>query len=342
MSSERPTDGAAEAVGYEAATNGAALFDRTARTRLRVSGRAPGQMLNGILTGVIPAAPRVVEDGVLEGVATYHAVLTPKGKMISDLTVLLLGDESEPGFLLDVPEAGRDGLLEHLGKFVPPRFAAVEDVSDDVGCFAVVGPDAAGLLARLALGLRVEPDRLASEPEGAWHAVGEPGSALVVMRTEEVWPPAWSIYGPTEAVAALRRALVGAGAKQADLGAWETLRVEAGRPAFGIDMDEATFPPEAGIVERAIDPGKGCYTGQEVIVRIRDRGHVNRNLRRLEPGDAPVPARGTELLAVDSEKVVGSVTSAVRSPRRGGTLALAWVRRGVERVRLDGRVVDVC
>jgi aminomethyltransferase len=321
---------------YTAAVEGAAVFDRSHRARLAVSGRAPGQMLNGVLTGVMPSPPAEIESGVLGGVATYHAVLTPKGKMITDLTALLPGPEEGPGFLLDVPVAGREGLVAHLRKFVPPRFATVLDVSSDTAAISVVGPRGAGLLSRLALGMRVEPDWLSSAAEGEWRAVGTPGAAMVVMCTGEVWPQAWNVYGPAGAVAALWRALVDAGAMPAGLGVWKTLGVEAGRPVFGTDMDEGTLPPEAGIVERAIDQTKGCYTGQEVIVRIRDRGHVNRHLRRLLLGDVPAPAAGTELIAPDSGKVVGTVTSAVQSPRLGGVAALAYVRRGVERVLVDG------
>lgn len=326
---------------YAAATEGAALFDRGHRTRLFVSGRAPGQMLNGVLTGVIPAAAAQVEPGVSGGEATYHAVLTPKGRMISDLTALLPGEEELPGFLLDVPVAGREGLLAHFGKFIPPRFAKVEDVSERWASLSVVGPEGASLLSRLALGMRVEPDWLVSAREGEWRSVGDPEHAMVVVRTADVWPPAWTIYGPSDALAALWRALVDGGATPAGLGVWKTLGVEAGRPVFGTDMDEKTLPPEAGIVDRAIDQTKGCYTGQEVIVRIRDRGHVNRELRRLELGDIPAPAAGTELTAVDSDKVVGTVTSAVQSPRIGGVAALAYVRRGVSRVRLGDAEIDV-
>jgi folate-binding protein YgfZ len=107
-------------------------------------------------------------------------------------------------------------------------------------------------------------------------------------------------------------------------------------------MNEDTLPPEAGIEDRAIDHKKGCYTGQEVIVRIRDRGHVNRVLTRLELGDMPTPTAGTELRSVDgSGKVVGRITSAVQSPKHGGVLALAYVGRGVERVSIDGREFEV-
>jgi hypothetical protein len=94
-------------------------------------------------------------------------------------------------------------------------------------------------------------------------------------------------------------------------------------------MDENTIPIEAGIQDRAIDSGKGCYTGQEVIVRIRDRGHVNRHLRQIMLGHAPTPAKGTELFEEGSEKAAGVVTSAVQSPRFGQTVALGYVKRGV-------------
>jgi folate-binding protein YgfZ len=110
---------------------------------------------------------------------------------------------------------------------------------------------------------------------------------------------------------------------------WEALRLEAGRPAFGADLTEEHIPVEAGVHTRAIDYDKGCYTGQEVIVRLRDRGHVNRHLRRLRLGDAPSPAPGTEVWRADGSKSVGAVTSAASSPRMG-TLALAYVRREVE------------
>jgi folate-binding protein YgfZ len=205
-----------------------------------------------------------------------------------------------------------------------------------------VGPDAARALSSLALGLRVEAPELGALAEGEWRAAGPPAGSLVVLRTAEVWPEAYSIIGPGSAVAALREALVEAGARPAGEAVWTTLRVEAGSPAFGIDMDADTIPTEAGVENRAIDHAKGCYTGQEVIVRIRDRGHVNKKLMRLELGDAPTPASGAELLAVDgSGKVVGRVTSAVESPKHGGVLALAYVARGHEVVLLDGREVTV-
>ena len=184
------------------------------------------------------------------------------------------------------------------------------------------------------MGSRVEEADLSALPEGAWRTAGaDASSGLLVARTEEVWPEAYTVYGDTATVRALWQALVAGGVKPAGLGVWSTLRVEAGRPVYGTDMDEDTIPVEAGIHDRAIDYQKGCYTGQEVIVRIRDRGHVNRELKQLMLGDVPAPAHGAELFVVGAEadaKPVGKVTSAVESPKFGQVVALGYVKRGVE------------
>jgi aminomethyltransferase len=327
---------------YQAATGTLAIFERSHRTRLRVRGKAPGQMLKGVITGRMPPTPEELAGGVWAGCATYHAMLTPKGKMISDLWVALLGDEQGAGYLLDVPVAGRERLLATFAKVLPPRLAAVEDVSSVTGMVTLVGPQAASAAGRLALEGRVEEAELLGLSEGEWRAVGPPADALVVVRSEDVWPPAYSVTGPAGRVGSLWEEAIAAGARPAGHAVWTTLRVEAGRPVFGTDMDEETLPAEAGIEGRAIDHAKGCYTGQEVVVRIRDRGHVNRKLRRLVLGDVPTPPSGTELFAADgSGKKVGRVTSAVMSPKEGGVVALAYVARGVSAVKLGDRTVQL-
>ena len=323
-----------------------AVYSGQERTLLTVTGRSPAQMLNGVLTGVMPSVPAEVEPGVLEGAFTYHTVLTPKGKIISDLQATLMGPEDGAGFLLDVPDAGRDALLGHFAKFLPPRFAKVAMASGDAGAAArsritVVGPKSADVLSTLALGLRVDASWLREAAEGAWRCVGDPERGLVVSRTAEVGPEAFHVHGPRDAVEALEGRLLSSGGVEGSVDSWHALRVEAGRPAFGVDMDDGTLPPEAGITDRAIDHAKGCYTGQEVIVRIRDRGHVNWELRRLDFGPEAAPAPGTELTEPDSDRAVARVRSVVYSPRVGGFLALAYVRRGVEDVHFEGRALPV-
>ena len=327
---------------YRAASEGLAVFDRSHRVRLRVSGRAPAKMLHGVLTGVMPADPVRREDGVWCGVGSYHTVLTPKGRMVSDLWAYLRtgGDEGE--FLFDVPVAGAAALVDQLSKVLPPRFAAVEDVSTTTAMITVAGPEAAAALSRLAFGLRVEAHELEGLEEGEWRISGESTvDGVLVTRTGDIWSQAYNVMGPKGSVVALWAALVAGGGRPAGLGVWSTLHVEGGRPVFGTDMDDTTIPVEAGIHDRAIDYDKGCYTGQEVIVRIRDRGHVNRHLRRIHLGDVPAPAKGTELTAPGSEKTVAWVTSSVQSPRFGETIALAYVRRGVEELAFGDRTVQV-
>ena len=107
----------------------------------------------------------------------------------------------------------------------------------------------------------------------------------------------------------------------------------------GAERDDTTNPREADLLARAISTNKGCYTGQEVIIRVLHRGHVNRHLRSLLLGDAATPARGTELFAPDTGRAVGRITSAAWSPKHGQTIALGYVRREIEppaEVRLGG------
>ncbi len=127
------------------------------------------------------------------------------------------------------------------------------------------------------------------------------------------------------------------------------LRIEAGRPRWGAELNATTIPLEARLKERAISTTKGCYTGQEVIIRILHRGHVNWHLRGLLLGESAPPPLDAKLTQLDSEKVVARVTSACVSPRVDQTIALAYVRReiqsGAELRLADGgapaRVVDL-
>jgi tRNA-modifying protein YgfZ len=121
-----------------------------------------------------------------------------------------------------------------------------------------------------------------------------------------------------------------AGARRAGHATLDVLRIEAGRPKWGAELDESRIPLEAGLRERAISETKGCYTGQEVIIRVLHRGHVNWLLRGVLLGDAPAPSRDASLVRTEDSKQVGRVTSTAWSPRLGQTVALAYVRREVE------------
>lgn len=333
------------AAEWRAATTGAAVRDRSHRRRWWVQGRQPAGMLQGIVTGRIPA-PWPLEAGGGAGRAEYSVVLTPKGRTISDLRLWRIGGEEgeSAGFVLDVPAAGAEPLGDHLRRLLPPRLARVEDRSEATAMQTVIGPGAARVLAGALEGGMSEVE-LEEMQEGDLRGVECDEGLLLCIRSGELSEPAWDLVGERAVVDRVRTALDAGGVRPVGSGVWEALRLEAGRPAFGADLTDQ-IPTEAGVDGRAIDQEKGCYTGQEVIVRIRDRGHVNRHLRRVRLGEGPLPAVGTELWREDGDKVVGHLTSVGTSPRQGA-LALGYVRREVEPpgwVRLggaDGRRVAV-
>jgi folate-binding protein YgfZ len=141
---------------------------------------------------------------------------------------------------------------------------------------------------------------------------------------------------PSGEAAAVMEAARAAGAVPVGPEEREALRIAAGLPRFGVDFDDSNLPAEAGVVERAVSFSKGCYIGQEPVVRLAHRGHANRELRRLVL--AELPALPASLL--EGEREVGRVTSAAGLPE-GGAAALGYVRRavadGAELVALDAR-----
>jgi tRNA-modifying protein YgfZ len=287
-------------------------------------------MLNGILTNRMPSAPTPAGGGLWRGEALHAALLTPKGRMISDVRILRVDSGEGEWFRLDLPAAGTPGATDYFARVLPPRMARVEDVEGSTGLLTVLGPEAPSWLAREALGLRLDASDLLEMPEGAMIQGGEGDGVVHLIRNGGFAAPAWDILADRGTIRALWNRGVATGARPVGRSVLETLRVEAGRPAFGQDLDDTTIPTEAGLDPRMVDHGKGCYTGQEVIVRIRDRGHVNRHLRGLLLGEGVAPAMGTELFVEGAARAVGRVTSAVESPRAGGVLGLGWVRREVE------------
>ncbi|CAN5657885.1 folate-binding protein YgfZ [soil metagenome] len=327
------------------------LFDRSARVRVLLEGRAPARMLHGLVTGTIQgpvSVPGDPEDSSAGWSTAAHRslVLTPKGRIVSDLRLIRLPGGDDAAFLLELPAAGSHPLFAHLGRYLPPRFARPTDISADTRMLTLVGPGAADALASA---LAAETPTLAVQVQGLGDmAPGEarfsgvptsPGSPFVaVVRTEGVGPAAWDLIGTPAPIAALQAHLLAAGVSTAGDAAWETLRIERGTPETGRELDESVIPPEAGLERSHIDDAKGCYTGQEVIVRVRDRGRVNRHLRGLlfgdgsgdGLGDGSAPEVGAAVWIEGRDREAGEVRSATFSPRAGRWIALAYVRREAE------------
>lgn len=302
------------AAEYEAIRSGAGLVDRSDRIPFRVYGRDPVKILHGLVTNDLAGAP--------DGQGVYAALLTPKGRMLADLRLFrrAAGD-----VLVDVDAGALDNVLATFKKYVPPLFARYELLDGELRVLGVYGPDARELVGRV-VGEAI-PAGLA---EDAFVCVDDEGHELLIARTEYTGDEGYDIYAPVGVAERLWHALVEAGARPVGHATLDVLRIEAGRPRWGTELDDSVFPLEAGLRDRAISTTKGCYTGQEVIIRILHRGRVNWHLRGLLLGDAPVPARGTQLFRTGEDKPVGRITSACESPRHGQAVALGYVRREVE------------
>jgi folate-binding protein YgfZ len=258
-------------------------------------------------------------------------MLTPKGRLVTDLRVARLSDGEGGALLLDLPEAGASTALEHFHRYLPPRLARVQPPDTPLDALTLVGPDAAEVLSTEIEELNGILESVDTMGEGDTWLIDD-GTLFGprIVRNGGVAPGAFDVIARAEELDELRARVRGRGVSTAPPLLWETLRLEHGRPAFGVEMDSDTLPAEAGIERRCIDYRKGCFTGQEVVVRIRDRGHVNRQLRGLLLGDVPVPPRGETLVASEGGQPMGQLRSAVRSPRFGQTIGLGYVRREVE------------
>jgi folate-binding protein YgfZ len=307
--------------GYHAFRTGAALVERADRALLAVTGRDRASYLQGLLTNDIKA--------IGPGRGCYAAYLTPQGRMIADVRVFELGDR----LLLSLPAAGAAAVRDRLDSLVFSEDVQVGDLGPDWIALGLYGPAAAAAVAPVvgrnfssATGPANDVS-LADWPPFHHTQVEVEGAPVVVAASDEFGIRGFDLFADRRAVEAIRARLAAAGAVEAGVPALEAIRIESGVPAFGADMDADTIPLEAGLEHRAISFTKGCYVGQEVIVRVRDRGHgrVARRLVGLIVDDEEIPEPGDRLFAGDRD--AGRVTSAVRSPALGRPIALGYLHR---------------
>jgi len=280
---------------------GAGLVDRSERGKLALTGGEAKRFLQGQVTQDVEA--------LQPGTGAYAAFLTNKGKMLGDLRVLDTGAE----LLLDTERVALQALFNLVRRYSLGFDVELHRRTLERGLLSLVGPRARALLGDAAAGLgEQEHDNVAAELDGI--------PVLLVATWEGV-----DLLVDAARTAALAVALEARGAVPVDEQVAETLRVEAGRPRYGVDLDEATIPQEAGLNERAVSFTKGCYVGQETVARLFYKGKPNRHLRGLRLSE-PV-ATGTELTL--GGRAVGTVGSVARSPEHG-PIALALVRREAE------------
>ena len=301
------------AAEYAALHGASALFDRSHRTRFRLLGPRAAEMVAGLVTNDVA--------GLVPGQGCYAAALTAKGKIVADVRVFV----DEQGVLTDAgPRAGA-AWAAMVTKFVNPRIAAHRDDSEALRDFGVFGPEAHQVVAAVT---GVQPAALAALAPYTHVSVAVAGHAVMVAKVPDLAVAGFELLVPAEAFDDLWARAIAAGATPAGLDAWEIARVEAGRPEWGLDMDDSTIPQEANFDDlHGVSYIKGCYVGQETVARVHFRGHVNRHLRGVRAAGMEPPPRGAALFD-DAGAAVGDVRSAVRSPALGG-IALAMVRREV-------------
>jgi folate-binding protein YgfZ len=298
---------------YAALRQTAILVDRTHRTRMTFAGDKRADTLTGLVTNDIAA--------LAPGSGLYAAALTPRGKIIADVRVFA----RESDLLVDIPVRAAAGWLAMIRKFVNPRATRYADESNALADIGVFGSRARTIVAAIT---GVSADALGSLAHYSHVVADLGGTSALVSRVPDIGIEGYELIVPVDSRPLLWRRSQELGAVPAGLETWEVARIEAGRPEWGIDIDESTIPQEANFDElHAISYTKGCYTGQETVARVHFRGHVNRHLRGLTyPGTDPLP-RGAQLID-ESEKPVGDVRSSAVSPRLGG-VAIAMVRREI-------------
>jgi folate-binding protein YgfZ len=222
------------------------------------------------------------------------AYLTPQGRMITDMRVVNFADRT----LLDVPAPLSATISGRLDGLLFSEDAQIRDSSGELALVEVHGPAAPAIV------------------EG-----------LGVVRDDAFDLPGFSAFVPVEAAEAFVRTLVDRGAVETHPETLDVVRIEAGRPAFLVDMDEHTIPLEAGLERRAISFTKGCYVGQEIIVRVTQRGggRVARRLVGVQFAKAELVKKGDLILA--GKREIGRLTSVALSPAVGVTIALGYVHR---------------
>ena len=303
---------------YQALREAAGIGAVAPRTAIGVSGRDRAAYLQGLLTNDIQA--------LTQGTGCYAAWLTPQGRMLTDLHLFESGDM----ILLDVPTSELLATMQRLDQFLFSEDVQLADLSDALKAVWVHGPAAASVLEQVLAGVseveaQAEARGLHTWPEYHNARATFADAPVVVARVSQLGVPGFCVYIEPARAAELQRTLVAAGAVEAGEDAIQAARIEAGYPLFGLDMTPDTIPLEAEIEDRAISLTKGCYVGQEVIIRVLHRGHgrVAKKLVALRI-DGGLPERGAKIFAGDKD--AGAVTSAAHSPRFG-SIALGYLHR---------------
>jgi folate-binding protein YgfZ len=308
----------------------AVLRADTGRELIIATGADRSRFLHGIVTGNVAGA--AVGSGCLS------ALLTPKGHVVADMRLFVRDDS-----IWIVVDAGQaEPVATALARFaIMDDFAAAPRT--DFAFSSLLGPAAAARLAAVG----ADPGTLAAAPPFSHAPVATAAGELWIARMRELGSDGFWLGGPPPVLASLHQRLADAGTPELEPTAAEAARIAAVEPRFGAEITSDYFPMEVGL-DSAIDYAKGCYLGQEPIVRIRDRGHINWRLVGLDITGAGDPA-ARDPLETEAKPKAGRVTSVGRlADGRGVALAMlhtsvpvgatVHVRHGDERIDAQVRI----
>ncbi|HLY20802.1 MAG TPA: glycine cleavage T C-terminal barrel domain-containing protein [Bryobacteraceae bacterium] len=307
--------------GYEALHAGASWLDLSARGRIYAAGEDRARLLHAMVTNhVLQLKP---------GDGCYAFFLNAQGHIQADVNLLCLADR----FLLDTEPETRARVFSHLDKYIIADDVVLDDVTGPLTSLALEGPRAEAVMQAAG----------APAPQADYaHVMCE---RAIIQRAAVTGAPGFRIFLPEGEKAAWIGRLESAGAVHATAEEARTVRLEHGRPRYGDDIFDNTLPQETQQMH-AVHFTKGCYLGQEIVERIRSRGHVNRLLVKLEiDGTEPLPPGTTVMAHADSAAGAGEVTSSAFSPALGKVVALGYVRAqwaaAGTALRAGGRIATV-
>jgi folate-binding protein YgfZ len=305
---------------YHIIADGAGWIDARARGRLKFEGKDAAPFLHALVTNDV--------ESLAVGNGVYATFLTPQGRMLTDLTIHRLEDR----LLVAVPAGLSTSLADRFDQLIFSEDVRVSDESASTAEMGVVGGSASVALAQA---FDLQPSDLQTLPPLGHVIAGD----AVIARSTAFELPAFDVFIPGGGFDAIVRRLVDHGVVAIAPELADAMRIDAGRPAFGLDMTEETIPLEAGLLDRAISTTKGCYVGQEVIVRILHRGggRVVRRLVKLDSDATPADLPPPDALIFDGGREIGRITSASPSPRAPRVIALGYVHRDATEI---GRSIE--
>lgn len=290
---------------------GAAVLARPDVKTLRLVGPDRVRFLNGMVSNDVAA--------LAPGQGVRAVKTSSKGRVEALVRVRATSD----ALFIDARAAVAERVRATLDQFIIMDDCAISDVSDARDVVSLVGPDSARVLDAAGLGAPALP--LGALAPHAFASAGD----VVIVADPTLGVPAFELHAPAGQGDALAERLVAVGATPISSEALEILRIEAGVPVDGRELDDETFPMEARL-ESAISFSKGCYIGQEVIARATNFGGVKHILVGLVVDGDALPEEGAPVFVDGSDVRVGELTSIARSPTLGRTIALGYVRRTEE------------